>query len=146
MADLINPMTGMWDKDFIDRIFWEVDIRRILNIPLGSNTVDDMIVWHYSKDGRFSVRSCYQHLLHMHTHSGSQGEGSSSWTETWRWEEIWKLPVPPKIRMFLWRACNGILPNKVELFRRRIADSPFCSRCESGVETNVHGLFECRDM
>lgn len=110
------------------------------------NTVDDMIVWHYSKDGRFSVRSCYQHLLHMHTHSGSQGEGSSSGTETLRWEEIWKLPVPPKIRMFLWRACNGILPNKVELFRRRIADNPFCSRCESGVETNVHGLFECRDM
>lgn len=48
VAGLINPMTGMWDKDFIDRIFWEVDRRRILNIPLGSNKVDDRIVCHYS--------------------------------------------------------------------------------------------------
>lgn len=52
-------------------------------------------------------------------------------------------PVPPKVRMFLWRACVGILPHKAELFRRHIVDSPFCDRCGGAIETAVHALMEC---
>lgn len=104
VADFIYPVTGLWDKEFIDSTFFEVDRGRILRILLGSNVVEDRLVWYYSKEGRFSV-------------------WASSGVVSLRWPEIWSLPIPPKICMFLWRACVGILPHKVELFRLHIVGS-----------------------
>lgn len=46
--------------------------------------------------------------------------------------------------MFVWRACNGILPLGVELFRRHVSSSPFCGSCDAKVESLSHVLFECR--
>lgn len=113
VSDLIDPVSGRWNEELINNTFWEVDRGHILAIPLGTIEVDDKVIWHYSKDGRFSVRTCY-HIISSLS-SGNGGE-STSGVETVRWHDIWSLPIPPKVRMFLWRACVGILPHKAELF------------------------------
>lgn len=129
--------------DLINSTFWEVDRGRILAIPLGSIDMEDKVVWHYTKDGRFSVRSCYHLITKL---SSERGCETTSGMEVVRWKDIWNLPVPPKIRMFIWRACVGILPYKAELFRSHLVDSPFCERCGIAVETVAHALMECRGL
>lgn len=60
VADLIDSSTGSWNEQFIEDTFWPIDRERILSIPVGSIQSDDRIVWHFSKDGRFSVKTAYQ--------------------------------------------------------------------------------------
>lgn len=146
VADLIDPISGRWDVEMLHNTFWEVDKYRILAIPLGSNTADDKLVWHYSNDGKFSVRSCYHLISSLTSAQDSSGAGATSGLDNLNWKEIWSLPIPPKIRMFLWRACSGILPHKAELFRRHVLDSPLCNSCGNKVETTNHVLMECRGM
>lgn len=127
VADLINPMTGLWDSTF-----WEVNRDRILAIPLGTTLAEDRLVWHYSKNECFSIRSCYQFILQNFTSFAEHMVGSTNGVESCSWDEIWRLLVPPKICMFLWRTCVGILPYKVELFCRHITDNPFCESFDIG--------------
>lgn len=75
VMDLIYPITGTWDKEYIDTSFWEIDRARILSVPLGTTSAEDKLMWHYSKDGCFSVRSCYQFLLQLHFLLGVAGKG-----------------------------------------------------------------------
>jgi hypothetical protein len=54
--ELINPVTGDWDDDLIKSFFWPVDVHRILQIPL-THGREDLVAWHYNRNGHFSVRS-----------------------------------------------------------------------------------------
>lgn len=74
--------------------------------------------------------------------SGSQGSGSTQIN----WDLIWRMKIPPKVRMFLWRATLDILPHYAELCRRRVRFSPFCDRCNKAEETTLHVLFGCRGL
>jgi hypothetical protein len=59
VSELIDVETGRWDEELIRELFWPVDAQRILNIPLARGMMDDFISWHLTKQGIFSVRSCY---------------------------------------------------------------------------------------
>lgn len=48
----------------------------------------------------------------------SAGPSSSGSIPQSVWKLIWSLKVPQKMKQFLWKACNNILPNK-----KRIAHS-----------------------
>lgn len=143
VGDLIDPNTRTWRVDMINETFWPVDRARILAIPMGALDVEDRRVWHFSKDGKFSVKSCYQ-FIHSYT-AASRGTSlsSGSGTKAMGWNSIWQLKLPPKVRMFLWRTCSNILPTKIELYRRHVAGNPFCERCGEKAESIAHSLFEC---
>jgi hypothetical protein len=47
------------------------------------------------------------------------------------------------LKVFLWRACNNILPTKDNLFRRKISDDPQCPLCGGDTETLGHILWSC---
>lgn len=132
VADLIDPITRQWNVELIQSRFWEVDRGRILAIPIGSIETEDKVVWHYSKDGRFTVRSCY-HLISQLL-NGTSG-GMMSGAEYIRWKEVWKLPIPPKI-----------LPHKAELFRHHLVHSPICDRSGVEEETIIHAIMRCRGL
>lgn len=63
-----------------------------------------------------------------------------------RWTELWGLNLPPRIRMFLWRAYKNILPLGVELARRHVIPNPYCSHCGVELETIAHVLTQCRGL
>lgn len=60
VADLIDPISRTWNLELINETLWPVDRGHILSIPIGANDVEDTLVWHFSKDGMFSVKSCYK--------------------------------------------------------------------------------------
>jgi hypothetical protein len=59
VSELIDPVTGAWDEELLRSLFFEVDVRRILEIPLHNQGFDDFIAWAYNNHGRYTVRSCY---------------------------------------------------------------------------------------
>ena len=59
------------------------------------------------------------------------------------WAALWKLRIPNKIKVFGWRACNEILPMKMNLTKRRIIEEVACPICTRFSKIVVHVLWEC---
>ena len=59
------------------------------------------------------------------------------------WKMIWKLPVPVKVRNFIWRACGNILATSVNLWKRGIRKSGLCPICKARDETVEHVVLQC---
>ena len=61
------------------------------------------------------------------------------------WRFIWKLRVPHKIKLFLWKVHLKILPTKSFLVSREIIskDTAKCSFCNCETETENHLFFDC---
>jgi ribonuclease HI len=144
VSELINPVTGTWDIELLNSLFSVVDVQRILEIPLNNQGFDDFIAWHYNKNGRYSVRSGY-HIQWKHTFGARQGQmalpGSSASNPVWK--ELWRLKIPSKCKIFLWRALHAIIPLKSILVNRHIGTSGQCPICQQAPEDLAHLFFQC---
>ena len=56
------------------------------------------------------------------------------------WKSIWRLKVPDKAKVFLWRTCSNALPTKVNLRKRKVLDSPMCDQCGCKVKDVLHTI------
>lgn len=56
---------------------------------------------------------------------------------------LWGLQLPPKVRTFLWIACNDIVPIQLVLMKRQVGGDPYCPFCRLSLETTTHIFFEC---
>ncbi|EPS61668.1 hypothetical protein M569_13125, partial [Genlisea aurea] len=141
-SDLINPRTGEWDRDKIFRLFLHADAMSILSIPLASPGHNDRIIWHHARDGKYSVRSGY---IQAHYREGllSPGQAQPNAALSTFWKDIWKTTLPPKIILFAWRLCRGILPTKEILRRRKICPDSLCEICQGAEENWHHALVLC---
>ncbi|KAL6986364.1 hypothetical protein U1Q18_019732 [Sarracenia purpurea var. burkii] len=70
VADLILEDEGRWDVQKVQRILlW--DAEQVEKIPLATKEADDVLVWHFSKDRKYNVKSGY-YVEHL---SRSRGVG-----------------------------------------------------------------------
>ncbi|KAJ8431121.1 LOW QUALITY PROTEIN: hypothetical protein Cgig2_004712 [Carnegiea gigantea] len=100
---------------------------------------EDKLIWHYTSDGLFSVRSAY-HLI-VKERDGGEGESSTQNSQLWR--SIWDLEFSPRIRLFAWRSCKGILPSCGSIAKRVPGFNMKCTICGHPEEIDMHALFEC---
>ena len=127
VKDLIDGHTKQSDKERIFDLFAHKTKMEILAIPLQQDTARDALIWKETKSGSFSVKSAYQVAIRMRDttsveHLATKKEGTF-------WRKMWRLNVPPKVRMFLWRVCSNILPTRENLNRRRVQVDPTCGMC-----------------
>jgi len=108
-------------------------LQKVLGIPLPTSTVEDSFCWGFSGTGNFSVKSATW-LAH--------GPAEHS-TSTWHFNWIWKLDVPPKIRVFLWQMLHNALPLRDTLYRRGIQIDNDCPLCTGNLENNDHLFWDC---
>ena len=67
-------------------------------------------MWHYEKNGLFSVRSAYNFALKLKNSQDELGQSSGEPNGERRlWNLIWKANIPQKIRIFAWRASSDSL-------------------------------------
>ena len=75
--------------------------------------VTDFWAWHYERRGFFSVRSAYKMLVNDKQRTRAWLEDRSGTSDTRatekEWLAIWKVNVPAKIRVFLWRLARHSL-------------------------------------
>jgi hypothetical protein len=70
-----------------------------------TSQLEDGIVWTLEPSGRFSIRSLYLQLY--------QGTASKHFSG------LWWIPVPMKMRIFLWQLARKRLPSNENIWRRR---------------------------
>nr|POE81420.1 putative ribonuclease h protein [Quercus suber] len=59
------------------------------------------------------------------------------------WNGIWKLEVPNRIKLFMWRAGNDSLPTRVNLVCRKLLTESTCPLCKLEPEDTLHALWKC---
>lgn len=69
-----------------------------------------------------------------------EGPGSSG-DEVWK--GIWKLKVPPKVKVFWWRVLHEFLPARQILHCRHLEPIANCKVCGASEESIYHVLVEC---
>lgn len=108
-----------------------------------------MMLWcgHFSHSGHYNVRSGYLVALDIKgveplTEVDGEINNSVGVVER-RWKHLWKLNIPRKVGLFLWKCFREILPTRRELHRRRIVEDQRCPVCGDGVESVVHLFCNC---
>ncbi|MBA0615306.1 hypothetical protein Godav_015460, partial [Gossypium davidsonii] len=101
------------------------------------------MVWKDDPTGCYSVRSGYR-LLHWPMqqvpipYSPSNPLSSRDLFTT-----IWKVRVPPKVHIIVWRFLCNYVPTLHNLYNRYISTTQFCPRCLNILETLIHMLRDC---
>ena len=122
VANLINSNSKQWNGALVHSTFTPSTREDILKIKLGNLSSGDKLVWNENKAKVFSVRTAYQMALRLH--HPSIGKHSSANLDHSMWKRIWAMNVPPKVRIFVWKAYSNILPTKANLFWKKVQVDP----------------------
>lgn len=63
-----------------------------------------------------------------------------------RWDKIWSMGVPNKVRMFMWRLDHNSLALRRNLIRRGMKEDPLCPMCCRLDEDPGHLFFKCKHV
>ncbi|KAK2659019.1 hypothetical protein Ddye_005552 [Dipteronia dyeriana] len=106
------------------------------------NPAPDSIMWHYDMMGTYSVRSGYHLGSVLASNPGTSGLNS---LESW-WKYFWRLKIPSKVKIFLWKACNNWIPSNKNLASRRVSIVNSCPVCFTWPESTLHALWCCHSL
>jgi len=140
VMDLIDKEGGCWKEDVVRQTFIPVDADIILRLPLCTSWPADRLIWHFTSNGVFSVKSAY-HLAREKAKADLPSSSGGPIKSLWR--SIWGLDVPPRIRLFGWRLGVGALPTKCNIARCVRDFDMKCEWCGHLEESDVHAVFVC---
>ncbi|KAK6162001.1 hypothetical protein DH2020_001842 [Rehmannia glutinosa] len=118
------------------------DAERIMSIHISSRLPPDKRIWLHTKSGLFTVRSAYYWSKNKADEQCTKNASSSC--KNTAWKQMWKLRIIPKVKHFLWRACNESLPTKNGLARRGLQIDTVCELCGEANESTTHLFLECQ--
>jgi ribonuclease HI len=138
---LIDEVTRWWNIPMVEAIFNMDEANIICGLPICPNTQPDKLIWGAAKNGQFSVKSAYHVAMEM----GRRyvGSSSSEGPHCGLWRRIWRIGGPRVVKLFMWQACNNILPTNENLFKRKILTDALCPICKSEIESVGHALWSC---
>ena len=139
VTNLINQELHLWRTDWIMEMFEKEDAEAICRIPLSRRYVDDSIIWLPNKKGLFIVKSAYKVARELMRRE-NVAKSSGGCVRKRIWVALRKLKILNKVKVFAWRACNDILPTKMNLVNRGIIVDAACPICTRFLETTVHVL------
>ena len=142
VSELIDMENRCWNLHLLQQLFLPFEAEEIRSIPLSYSLPSNKQIWIGTSNGLFIVRSAYK--LAMDNYSVSGGASSSNDSNLrYFWKKVWRLPVPHKVKHFLWRACHDILPTKANLMQRKVLSDDICEECMLEVETSAHFFWSC---
>lgn len=149
VADLINPITGMWDELLVKDTFWERDAEIILSMVTDENS-EDWPAWHFNPKGVFTVKSAYKLAVSRREHEKARDASGSNDSDLsqrrFDWKKIWRLPLPNKVKMFIWRVAHNSLPVRRNIARRGMKGETICPMCCRLDEDCGNLFFKCQGV
>lgn len=146
---LISPNIDNFDLTAADFILpnktWDLPKLNIplmfmlLRVFLSTLFLLKTLIWHYSPNGCYDVKSGY--ILGFNHKNNESSSNSSS--INFYWNSLWNLNIHNKIKIFIWRALNNRLPTKDNLAKRGLNSLTCCPICFCPLETITHTLLFC---
>ncbi|XP_031097121.1 uncharacterized protein LOC116001379 [Ipomoea triloba] len=133
VSGLMNEEANAWDHTILSDIFLPIDVDRIKKIPISPN-YEDTWYWYGDPTGCYSVKHGYRAIVGDYVTPQANFDG---------WISLWKLKVPPKCKVFLWRALNDILPVTTNLALKKVEVELACPMCGLSHEDSMHALILC---
>ncbi|XP_023639555.1 uncharacterized protein LOC111830929 [Capsella rubella] len=140
LTQLIDRQNNSWRQDLLQVHFDPSEVSIINAIPVGSNPGEDSLGWHFTKNGKYTVKSGY-HIARMVDPLCAKVVFGPELSPLFA--KVWKVQCPPKIRHFMWQVVSGCISVAANLRRRGINIDPSCVRCGHPIETANHAVFEC---
>ncbi|XP_030478322.2 uncharacterized protein LOC115695396 [Cannabis sativa] len=129
-----------WNTRKLKHYFPPYQVDRILTTPIDPLSSDSLI-WGFHSSGILTVKSAYHLACTLHSAQVPSSSNPNPYFHWWK--TLWSLPVPPKIKHFIWRAFHHILPCSLNLFHKRSLPDPLCSICGYDKESVSHALIGC---
>ncbi|XP_042958050.1 uncharacterized protein LOC122293561 [Carya illinoinensis] len=141
VSDLIDSDLKTWKYPFIQELLTAQEYEAVKAIPISAGGREDRMVWHFTTNGEYSVKSGYH--VHRQMEADFQGESSKKTQVKHVWKSIWKLKTSPSVKQFMWRACSEALPTLANVKRRKVVEDNNCLICSQAIETSSHALWSC---
>ena len=65
-------------------------------------------------------------------------------TQSEGWRRIWRLSIPHKVKIFVWRLCRNNVPVRIRLMHKGVRLPITCPVCNADKEHLLHLFFDCR--
>lgn len=124
----------------MNSLFSPEDSQLVQSIRLSEYAVQDCLIWPYTKNMKYSVKSGY--WVMTHELAGDEVINPPPGSLVLK-SQVWKLDILPKIKQFLWRLLSGALSTFSQLCTRGVHIDPTCQRCCLEDETINHIFFGC---
>lgn len=135
VSDLLIPGTRLWDRQLLEQHFIQRDVDAILRTPRSPEGFNDQIIWAMDRKGAYTVKTGYRLTASL--------VANNDWIELGNWNALWNLKSLPKVKDCLWRICRNVLPNKDNLFSKKVVNDKWCIMCGKDIETSWHLFFSC---
>ncbi|XP_033139897.1 uncharacterized protein LOC117131724 [Brassica rapa] len=146
VKDLFIPGTRSWDMHKIQSLFQDQVAQQILKVRPSWSGTRDVLYWPASRSGVYTVKSGYYIQREIDREDLHEQVPSSPHTQIQHAliSKLWKLKIPPKLRLFWWKVLHNGLPVADNLNKRGIRNYSLCQVCGEELETVHHMLLECR--
>lgn len=138
VADLIDPETSWWNSRLLHEVFNAERVKVISQISLSPHQSRDLLIWRGTTHGIFTLCSAYH--MDKELQASCLGGCYENSNESSVWKAIWSIKTLVVVKMFMWRACNNLLPTRANLIRWGVSIDVHCPICEQANETIRHIL------
>ncbi|KAF7844182.1 ribonuclease H [Senna tora] len=143
VADLIQH-NNIWNSSLLNRVYDPNTVAVIARIPLSVTGVRDKLVWTGASDGTYRVKDAYNHIVAKSLPQNSPiTPGINGVHNSAFWKAIWKLKLPFRIIMFLWRVLNNNLSACSVLKNHHMSLEDVCLACGENGESLNHIFLHC---
>lgn len=139
VRDYMLPDGSGWDVDKLRSKVIHEDVERILTLTISQRAELDLLGWHYTDNGIYTVKSGYW----LSTHLPNNEMIAPIWGDPILKQKLWKCSSHPKAKHFLWKIMSRALPTGSNLKWRHVTTFDQCKRCCAAPETEKHMLFDC---
>lgn len=119
VSQLVDQTTHSWKTGLINEAFEHDSVVAILSIHLPPTPRPDKFMWLPSSKGRFFVKLAFQIASNL-TQLNPQSDVP--------WKNIWKLKVPERLKMLIWRIGENAIPTKENFLQKSMWTTP-TTRC-----------------
>lgn len=123
---------GWWDLVNLRVVLPDELIQRIICCPTNfCGHLRDLQIWFPSSNGIFLTKSAYQLLLNSFQFLDPL------------WKTLWKMKIPPKLKILCWLVYQGKILSNEQQVRRHLTNNASCMYYTGWNESVLHILRDC---
>lgn len=139
LPELYQPVASYWDADMgwkwqhLEHLLPTTCLEKLAATVINCEDAEnDRAGWRNETSGLYSVKTTYE-----------LASDSSSSIEAAKWNNIWKLKVPSRIKVFVWLVRHNRIMTNQYRFKCGLTECDKCTSCGGLVEDTEHVIRRC---